>query len=198
MSGRRSNNAGREPSGNLRRQGLRRERQAAANVARRQGQQEADLVFLLRDQAFHVRNACGRRVEQVFGLPDVKPRGHPLLLAGARQSQGFLARGERALGDLQIEVQLTQLEVGAGDVRHQGYQDSPPSPLGGEQLSTGGLGLAAQPAPEIDLIEEAEAQEERVAFVLARGRDQKALVAKPPTKMLDSPMRPFTGALISV
>jgi hypothetical protein len=112
----------------------------------------------LRDLAFQVRNARRRRIEQVFGLPHIEPCGHPPFQACLRQAQGFLARGEGALGDLQIEVELAQREVGAGDFRHQRHQDSPAGPLGGEQLGAGGLGLASQPAPEIDLIDQAEAQ----------------------------------------
>ncbi len=76
-----------------------------------------------------------------------RPRAHALFQAQLRQAERFLPRGQRALRDLQIEVQVAQLEIGTGDLANHRDQDSAPGPLGGEQLSAGGLGLAAHAGP---------------------------------------------------
>jgi hypothetical protein len=48
------------------------------------------------------------------------------------------------LGDLQVEVELAQLEIGVCNVGHQRHHDSSPCPLGREQCGVGRLSLASR------------------------------------------------------
>ena len=81
-----------------------------------------------------------------------------------RQAERFLPRRQRALRDLQFDVQFAQREIGTGHLANHRDQDSAPGPLGGEQLGAGRLGLAAYAAPDIDLPGEGETQGKGVAF----------------------------------
>ena len=110
-------------------------------------EQQADQVLLLRDPALELDNGRARAEHELLRFADVEERGDAAALAHLRQLQRILARGQRALRDLELQIERAQLEVGVGDVADDRRQHGAPAPFGREQLRPRGLRWRAGSGP---------------------------------------------------
>ena len=67
-------------------------------------------------------------------------------------AEGFLAGGERPLGQHDAFVQLAGQQVGVGNLGDQSQFECPPGFVAGQELGQCGVVEAAYPAPEIDFV----------------------------------------------
>ena len=114
-------------------------------------EQCAQQILLLRELALEIGNGLGGGVNQLFGLAHIEQGGRAVLRQYLREVQGVLARGQRVARDLQREVELTDLEIGAGNARDHRIEHRALSPFGGEPVGPCRLGLTAIFAPEIEV-----------------------------------------------
>ena len=87
--------------------------------ARVSAHQHAELVLRLGDLPLQLCDARGRAGHLRFELPHIQLGDESLIEPPAGEPERLPVRGERPLGDLQLEVQLAELEVGGGDVADQ-------------------------------------------------------------------------------
>src|SRR5262249_56008150 len=90
------------------------------------------------------------------GAGGFEARGGAGFQAAMEQVVGLLERRDRALGDLQLQVELAELEVARGDVRDEREQHAAARLLGGQDLCARRLVQAPDAAPQIDLPGDAE------------------------------------------
>src|SRR4030095_10816249 len=117
---------------------------------------DADGVLRLLDLPLDVGDGLGRRRDQDLGLAHVDQARHAALLAELDELERLRPRVEGAAGDEQLLVQSAEREVGGSQVRDQGRHDEAPGGVRREEIGAGGLGAAAEPAPEVELVAEIE------------------------------------------
>src|SRR5579862_9720695 len=110
----------RQSSGHLRRHVLFREALSAHNLARILAQQQADLILGLLNLLLQGGNCLGRGVYQLLALAQIEQRRDASGLPILDETERILSGGQRALGNLQLIVQLAQAEIGAGYLADQG------------------------------------------------------------------------------
>ena len=130
-------------------------------------QQEAEQVLLRLDLPFEVGDGGAGGGERRRGAGGLERGGGAGFEAPAEQGVGFLERGRRPPGDLELQVELAQAEVGGRDVRDEGEQDPAAGLLGGQVAGERRLVQAADAAPQVDLPGEAEVD----VVEVHRGRD---------------------------
>ena len=113
-------------------------------------QQDADQVFLLFDGPLQVGNHGPGPIHQIFrhehgglGIPAI-------VEARLDQLEGLFPDLDGALADLKLLVQGPELDIGPGQVGHQGLDNEFAVLLGGEKFGLGGFRGPADAAEEVD------------------------------------------------
>ena len=104
-----------------------------------------------RGLALEIGDHDGRTGTVADGAIDLEPVRDAALEAVLVEPDRLLVRLHRAPGDVQLEIQLPQEEVGGGHIGHQGDDRRPPPLLGGEVGGEGRLLLPPDAAEEVDL-----------------------------------------------
>src|SRR5262245_63569477 len=138
-------------------------------------EQNAQLILLLHDLPLDVRDRRRRIGERRFG-----PRGRELVADAAdeltrEEVERLLERIGCALGDLQLQIELAELEISLGDVRDHSEHDSAADVFAREQIGQRGFGRAANSPPYIDLPGHLERTEEDVAGIVPHARRDEEL-----------------------
>ena len=124
-------------------------REFAAQSVRRQIQEQAEGVDLLRRLLFEARDLRSHRLELRLGVLDVEPCRQSLLLERLRQIQETLFGFHVFIGDVDQGLGAAQLDVVVCHLRQRGDEGRAPLVLGSYDLSIGGFDLSADVAPEI-------------------------------------------------
>src|ERR1700677_521864 len=121
----------------------------ATQAVRRQIQQQAQGVDLLRLLLLEARDLRAYRFDLRLGVLDVEPRRQALFLQRLRQLEETLFGLHVFVGDVHERLRAAQLYVVVRDLRQRRDQYLPSLILGGLDLRVGGLDLAADAAPQI-------------------------------------------------
>ena len=125
--------------------------QSSRNIAGVVAEKYADGVFLLSDLALEVRDfGCGG-VYELLGLAHIQHRVDAVLLQSLGQLERVAARTQRALGNLQFEIELAKLKVGGCQVGDQSRRDFLLRPLVGQQIRSRRFRCAAVFSPEVQI-----------------------------------------------
>src|SRR5690349_21353829 len=108
-------------------------------------------VLLLRDLPLEIRDCDRGLIDLRFELTNVELGDQPLLEATQRQLERLLSGCERSLRDLEVEIELTKLQIRGGHIADEREDDGSAPLLAREILGPRGLRVPAQPPPEIEL-----------------------------------------------
>src|SRR5438309_5098828 len=131
--------------------------------------QDAHEILLLLDPPLEVGNPGGGGEDELLRLPHVEHGGGPLLLLALHEFEGLPTRAERALGDLELQVELPKLKIRAGHVGDERGQDRLPAPLARQQARAGAFGRPAEPAPEVEFPRQRQTPLEKVGLERRKG-----------------------------
>ena len=148
------------------REGLFHQRASARNALRVVAQKNADGILFLRDLSLQVGDlrVCG--IEDLLGLEYVEFRCHAVLDAEFRELNGIFLGLYGLVGDLELQIELQEREIVAGDVAHQRQDHGLPCILGGQELSAGRFRGTAQLAEKVQLERRIGRQSQKVVFGL--------------------------------
>src|SRR5581483_8266766 len=138
-----------QPSRNFRRRGLFGQRLPARYGVRILANEGGDEILLQADLTLRVGYGFGRSLHKLLGLAHIQQRGGAAVGQRFGQLERFAARGQRVLGDAELQIELAHLEICDGDVRDERSDDLLAIPLRGEKVGARRLGCAAVLAPEI-------------------------------------------------
>jgi hypothetical protein len=127
------------------------ERPPAGDASRVPAHQHAELVFGLGDLSLQLCHARRRAGHLRFELPHIQLGNESLIKPPAREPERLPVCREGSPRDLQGEVQLAELEIGGGDIRHEREDDRALILSLGQEVIPRRLGRAPDPAPEIEL-----------------------------------------------
>ncbi len=96
-----------------------RQSESAFDIARISAGEKTKKVLGLLNPSFECRYDFGCVVHQLFCLPYLEHGCDAALLSQFDEPQRFLARGERALGDIEFEIKFAQTEVSGRHVADQ-------------------------------------------------------------------------------
>src|SRR5262249_15583250 len=88
-------------------------------------------------------------VGELLGLSYIQQRRDAARFLSSRESHGFLACGQRALCDVELEVQLAKCEIALSNLTHDAHQHRTLGPYRGEERCTLSLGGIAELPPEV-------------------------------------------------
>ena len=102
--------------------------------------------------------------QQGLGLVRVHQRHHAAFLAESHEPQGVLSEADGPLGDLEVEIERAELEIGDGHGGDEVAENDVTGFIAREQLGAGRLRRPSPPAPEVELEREVDGalREERV------------------------------------
>ena len=125
--------------------------QAARNRPGIAAQQDAQAVFLLRHRLFQGRDGSQGLLVLGAVLAEFQVGDEAAAKPFFEQVVGLLTGARRLPGDFQLPVQGAQVDIGGGNVAHQGEHHPAAAFLAGQQLGLGRLGQAPDAAPQVDL-----------------------------------------------
>jgi hypothetical protein len=138
-----------QPRGHVRRKSH--ERALSWNGLGIAAEEEVDLVLPGHDRALDLGDLRRDQRQRGLGACRLQAGGRSALQPAVEQVVGVLERGGRALRDRELGVQLAQVHVGHGDVRHQGKEDPAAPLLRREVLGAGGLAEPPDASPQVQL-----------------------------------------------